>query len=200
MVRPLLAALVVLVGCGAASAALVVTAPAASACSCVGGGIRDFARSSDVVFAGTLVGRADAADGQVRYTFAVDEVYDGATPVKTQVTSAGDGAACGVEGMRSGEHYVVYAAEHEGDLSTGLCSGTRAAGASYVDKVESLLGPGRQPERSTVSVGGSSAVDDGPPNGAALATVAGGAGVLIVLGLVVGAWRRRRHPEVAVGH
>lgn len=194
VLRSLLVAL--LAALALSAGATTVAPPPASACSCARGTVDDQARWADVVFSGELVGRR--TDGHdVRYTFDVTEVYDGVATPSTDVVTAG-GGQCGTVGLREGRDYVVFAHGGEEGLTTGLCSGTRKAASSYVDRVEAALGAGEPPvaDRSE-GAGGPPATSDGWEGSGPLVAVAGVAGLLILGALGVGAWRAAHGQSVS---
>ncbi|MGB0102485.1 MAG: hypothetical protein WBP61_19560 [Nocardioides sp.] len=142
--RLLLAGLIAALGLVALSAA------PSHACSCAMGGPKDYVRWSDVVFTGTLdeiVESPPDPDGTVSsvdpttYRFDVDRVLEGEVGATADVTSARFGASCGLEGMRVGTPYVVFAAVDGGRLQASLCGGTQPERAGFVDRVERVTGP-----------------------------------------------------------
>ena len=122
------------------------------------------------------------------YTFDVERVYEGRARAEVRVETGSQDSACGLPGLEPGRRYAVYA--HEGDagvLSTGLCSGTQAAGAGYVEQLETHLGVGRAPAGPGAEPPGD---DDGVPTW--MVVVLGATGTVVVAGLAVGASRLRR--------
>ncbi|UNX56646.1 hypothetical protein MF406_18515 (plasmid) [Georgenia sp. TF02-10] len=183
-----------------------VTASAApvTACECTTSGIEEQARWADVVFTGELV--ATAAEGDaVQHTFRVVEVYDGAAPASTDVTTRSAGPDCGAPSLEEGRTYVVFAHGARDGLTTTGCSGTRAATDGYLDRVRASLGEGTAPVDDEETDGGTDGVTgpgaEGPAGGEdegeLLAVVAGAAAVLIVGAIGIGAWRRARGRKVA---
>jgi hypothetical protein len=128
----------------------------------------------------------------VAYTFDVERVYEGRARAEVRVETGSQDSACGLPGLEPGRRYAVYAQQGDaGVLSTGLCSGTQAAGDGYVDRLETHLGAGRTPAAGTAGPGGEPARDDGGVP-VWIVVVIGAAGVLIGGGLVGGALRVRR--------
>ncbi|MDQ2951304.1 MAG: hypothetical protein M3R54_03470 [Chloroflexota bacterium] len=118
-------------------AGLVLQASSTLACSCVAALPAQHLVRADVVFAGRLVGidgpapslRLSSTDS-VDYRFEVNSVLKGAAPVNARVRSAVSGASCGLEGMREGERYTVFARAQGELLQSGLCDGTYAGDPS----------------------------------------------------------------------
>lgn len=87
--------------------------------------------NADVAFVGVVAGIADAKGGQpvigsgdpIVYTFAVEESVKGLAGDKLVVTSARDGASCGIVFARA-ERWRVYAnTDDAGAFHTSICSG-----------------------------------------------------------------------------
>src|SRR5688500_12181274 len=105
-----------------AAAGLVLLTPASPhACSCVGGDVAPYADRADVVFTGTLVEitpppvRLFMSSGDpATYSFDVERVHQGEVGPSAAVRSAVSGASCGLEGMRRGSRYVVFATLDDG--------------------------------------------------------------------------------------
>lgn len=82
---------------------MVVNAPDALACSCVGMAFPAQVERADVVFTGRTVEREEAggilvgSGDPVAWTFAVDRLHKGATRDEQEVVSARSEATCGVE-------------------------------------------------------------------------------------------------------
>jgi hypothetical protein len=142
--RLLLAGLLTAVG-------LVALTPATSyACSCAVADPEAYVDWADVVFTGTLTDVEPPPQHQVMssmdpntYTFDVDRVFEGEVGPTAEVQSAMSGASCGLEGMKAGRDYVVYATHHQGALTTGLCTGTGPVDLEHVESIEQVTGPGR---------------------------------------------------------
>lgn len=142
--RLLLAGLLTAVG-------LVALSPAASyACSCATADPEAYADWADVVFTGTLTDIEPPVPHEVMssadpntFTFDVDQVFEGAVAPVAEVESAMSGASCGLEGMKTGRDYVVFATHHQDTLITGLCSGTGPVDLEHVESIEQVTGPGR---------------------------------------------------------
>ena len=126
----------------------VVFAPgSAFACSCIEPQSDTQAeKGSDAVFAGTVTGYEitkpiggeyePAIDDvrhalEVAWTLDVDTYVKGEPAEEIEVTSSGQGAACGFQ-FDEGKRYLVFAYENErddGGLSTNSCTNTRAVDA-----------------------------------------------------------------------
>ncbi len=170
------------------------TPAAAHACSCVGGDVATYADRADVVFTGTLVevtpppARLFWSSGDpATYSFDVERVHQGEVGPSAEVRSAVSGASCGLEGMRAGSRYVVFATLDDG-LWANLCGGTDLARPGVVRRLDRAVGPARAPASDLadhpdhMAVG--SVESDGPPGLPGVPGVPGlglaGAGGLLV--------------------
>jgi len=134
-----------------AACGLVLVSPATSyACSCAMADPEAHVEWADVVFTGTLTDIEPPPQREIMsssdpntYTFAVDQVFEGEVGAVTEVESAMSGASCGLEGMKAGRDYVVYATDDQGVLATGLCTGTGPVDLEHVETIEQVTGPGR---------------------------------------------------------
>ncbi len=112
-----------------AALTLVVAAPGALACTCVPASDSTYLANAEVAFTGTvrLVAPPPLPGSPVAVTFAVDSVGKGKTKRAVVVSTASDGATCGVT-FDVARRYLVYAqqAEAGAPLTTALCDGTRA--------------------------------------------------------------------------
>lgn len=104
----------------------------AAACTCAAQLPLQHYERADAVFTGRLVridkaprGLAYRSIDPVSYDFAVERALKGAVAAQTSVGSVAGGESCGLEGMRVGERYTVFARFENGGLRSGLCSGTR---------------------------------------------------------------------------
>lgn len=113
----------------------------ASACSCVGYTDAEAFAAADVVFTATLVDvrkptvMLDSTD-LTRLVFDVSHVFKGHVSRTQSVVTASDSASCGlaVDGVGP---FLVFARSDadgalDGELGSGLCSGTRSLGAAPV--------------------------------------------------------------------
>lgn len=178
----------------------VVLVPATSyACSCAISGARAYVDHADVVVVGTVTDRRDPPQRDVRsstdpvtYTVAVDRVLAGEAHATTEIRSAASGASCGLEEVRPGRRYVLFAnVDPEQRLRANLCGGTAPATAAYLREVSALTGPGQPPTRDGAELPRFTTVgmpDDTPGAGgpSAWTLVLGGAGAAALL-LVGGA-------------
>ena len=129
------------------------------ACSCVVGSTAQHLRWADAAFTGTLADIAPPPQREVSsstdpntLTFDVDRVYAGDVPSTVQVQSAISGASCGLEGMRVGVEYVVYATVSGDVFESTLCSGTAPARRAETDRLAALTGdPLLDPAREAVA-------------------------------------------------
>lgn len=186
--RALLAAL-------ALALSFVVLVPAtASACSCAISGVRDHVYRADVVVVGTVIEREPpqqvSSGDPVTYAVAVDRLLAGEAHATTEIRAAASGASCGLEGVRPGRRYVLFATvDAQQQLRADLCGGTAPATAAYLRRVEAVTGSGHPP----VSDGGTlprfttvGMPDDTPgaggPSAWTLVVVGGGAGAVLLVG------------------
>ncbi len=104
--------------------------PVAHACQCLGPGpVYYVFQHSDVVFAGTVV----SIDWNLStpITFAVSHVWKGPSAATLRLHTSTSESSCGFT-FREGEKYLVYA-WWNGQLSTGLCSGTKPLSQAQSD-------------------------------------------------------------------
>lgn len=170
----------------------VVAAPVAGACTCVAFTDSQAFTEATAVFTGTVAEehRRESA-GTVRLVFAVDRVFQGNVYEHQSVVTSAHGSSCGLELDGPGPFLVfAYGAAGlpqeepvEGELTSGLCSGSRplADGAVPVS-----FGPGDDPIAGSSPIGGH---DDGSLLVAG--AVGAGAAVFIAAVTVVGVRRRR---------
>lgn len=184
----------------------VVLGPAApvGACSCVAMTDVEALASAEVVFTGELVevqkpAVVEDSSDAASFVFAVDAVYKGDARSRQAIVTAVDGATCGLEISGPGP-FVVFASTEsdtpvngrEGDLYTGLCSGTRpmAAGA-----VPAAFGAGH-PARDAAPAGPARPDDRAPTDGVGdrwgPAAVAGVAATVALVAVAVWVGARRR--------
>ena len=115
----------------AALATVLVGAPPALACSCVGFDDAAAFERADVVFTGSAIERrvrhpvTNSLD-PATYVFVVESVHKGTAQALQEVVTAVSGASCGLE-AQVGPRYVVFAERDGGVLRAGLCGGTRLA-------------------------------------------------------------------------
>ncbi len=135
-----------------AGLALLGGAPA-FACSCAEQTPAQHAEGADVVFAGTLTDVDEprqfpvvSSGAEATYTFDVDAVYAGDPAPATRVGSPWSGASCGLEFMKTGQRYVVFAHADGKQLDAGLCGGTGLASARLEGQVSNALGPATLPD------------------------------------------------------
>ncbi|MBA2463916.1 MAG: hypothetical protein H0V42_02910 [Nocardioidaceae bacterium] len=170
---------------------------------------------ADVVLEGTVESREGprpkpimSSGDLATYTVTVDEVFKGETSRVVAVTSADSGASCGLENIRIGGDYLVFAgyAQH-GTLTASLCGGTAKASPAFVSAVESVTGPGTAqpddegtgaaeappPKETTVASGPGEppASGAGPSGDESMERPVVVAGVLLITGSAALALRRR---------
>jgi hypothetical protein len=165
LLRVLLAAVV-----GALSLVVVAAAPS-FACSCAAMSTQQYVDGADVVATATLTGvepppkRPVMSSGDpATYTFSVDRAYKGDVDEEVAVVSAVSGASCGLEGMREGRRYVVFASQSQGDdaLWAGLCGGTAPWSADLEADVVAAAAPGvaEPPSAAPAGTAGGEGADD----------------------------------------
>ena len=123
---------------GLVTAALLLSASPAAACSCIVSGPPCQAYfSADAVFVGTvdaieihkrpLEGMPDRRYDRKLVHMTVDGVARGVQGTRVDVWTGMGGGDCGFD-FKVGQRYVVYASRHStGELGTGICSRTRLA-------------------------------------------------------------------------
>lgn len=139
---------------------VVVTGPAAFACSCVEGDTAQHVDGATVVFTGTATDKEPppqrpvmSSGDPVTYTFDAERAFKGDVPPSVPVLTAMSGASCGLEGVRLGQRYVVFASQDPGgDLWASLCGGTAPWSADLEAQVVSVAGPG-EPDAPAAELG-----------------------------------------------
>ncbi|MGH3928812.1 MAG: hypothetical protein ACRDTF_02395 [Pseudonocardiaceae bacterium] len=126
---------------------MVTSAPDALACSCAAMAFPTQIERADIVFAGRVIERKEAAGvlvgsgDAVTWTFAVDRLHKGAARDEHEVVSARSEATCGFE-FEVGRAYLVFASEQSSDgadsMVTGLCDGTRRLSEVSADNMKTL--------------------------------------------------------------
>ena len=106
-------------------AALVVRAPMAWACSCVGSNVAQQFQSADVVFVGTPYEpfTVDSSTNTTSIEFNVTDVYKGTVETHPSVETSDSDASCGIS-FAPGARYTVFATRSAHGLSANLCNGT----------------------------------------------------------------------------
>ncbi len=182
---------------GLALSFLVLSPTQAFACSCVLSTTEEHVDRADVVVRGTI--EDSTPTDPVTYTVSVAETYEGDATGTLEVLSTASGASCGLENVRLGASYVVFAEDDGGRLWASLCGGTAPATPALLAEVEAATGPGAAtPAPSGVptaapagQAGATGGGDDEPPADRSLwPWLAGVAGVGAV---VAYAARRRAH-------
>ncbi|WP_406831452.1 hypothetical protein ABEG17_01325 [Pedococcus sp. KACC 23699] len=183
-----------------AAALVVIPGTAAFACSCAGLPVADEVARADLVVVG-VVGAAVGAGQTVTRPVTVTRTLKGVAGPRLDVSSARDGASCGLE-VELGREYVVFAAERGGTMTADLCGGTAPADEEHLRQVEAVTGPGQvvraEPATAPARAMAHTPVDAPPadpadpwlPAGTAAAVAAIVVTTLGVLGVVLA--RRRR--------
>ncbi|RMG42356.1 MAG: hypothetical protein D6719_06510 [Candidatus Dadabacteria bacterium] len=102
----------------------------ALACSCIPAKEAQYLKNAQIAFEGQAldiqeVEKAQSQwSGSVKITFKVTKTIKGSDKDQVSVTTNKSSAACGYPFQR-GQFYRVYAYTYKGQLTTGLCSGTR---------------------------------------------------------------------------
>ena len=129
---------------------VVLAASPSFACSCARVSTAEYVDHATVVFTGTVADkepppkrRVMSSMDPVTYTFEVERSFKGDVASPTEVLSAMSGASCGLEGVRTGDRYVVFADQGRGgDLWASLCGGTAPWSADLEADVVAASGPG----------------------------------------------------------
>ena len=101
---------------------VLVQARPAAACTCTVRSLPEQIEAATTVFTGSVRSITPTTDG-IAASFDVSIVYKGDTGSRTRVTTAKDGAACGIPFAREAT-YVVFATGGPDALTTGTCNGT----------------------------------------------------------------------------
>jgi hypothetical protein len=119
-------------------------AGAAHACSCAEiPKVADAKAKAAAIFEGRVLSVSRGADLSVRVAFSVVRMWKGSPDAeRIELTTAEQGSMCGSD-FAEGASYLVYADSAGQDLSTGLCSRTRAIDGAAEDLRE--LGVGITP-------------------------------------------------------
>lgn len=122
-----------------ACSGVVLTQPAAQACSCEVPTVGKASRQADVVFTGVLLGE-QRGNQQATLAFEVDRIFKGTvTERSVEVLSPTD--SCGLR-PTGDQAYVVFAVDGRAGLTSERCNGTTRARQRVVTAVEQALGPG----------------------------------------------------------
>ncbi len=143
---------------------VVIPASPSFACSCARASTEQYVDGADAVFTGTVTGKEPPPERAVMssmdpitYTFDVERWFKGERENPVEILSAMSGASCGLEGVRAGQRYVVFASEsRRGDreLWASLCGGTAPWSADLESDVAAAAGPGVVEPPSPAPVGG----------------------------------------------
>jgi len=111
----------------------------ALACSCLERAPCQAYGEASAVFIGTVIDSRIIGTKQDKYErsrravrLSVDTPFRGVRGSEVEVTTGMGGGDCGF-GFVPNEQYLVYASEHEGKLSTGICSGTTSISRAAED-------------------------------------------------------------------
>lgn len=115
------------------------SAGSALACSCLERAPCQAYGEASAVFIGTVIDSRIITTKQDKYErsrravrLSVDTPFRGVRDSEVEVTTGMGGGDCGF-GFVPKEQYLVYASEHEGKLSTGICSRTRSMSRAAKD-------------------------------------------------------------------
>lgn len=167
---------------------VVVAASPSFACSCAAASTAEYVEGADAVLTGTVADKEPppkrpvmSSGDPTTYTFDAERWFKGEQADPVQVMSAMSGASCGIEGVRAGERYVVFASEGRGgDLWASLCGGTAPWSAALEADVVAATGPGTVPPPSAAPAGTAGSTqapgddDAAPPTGAGPEEAEGG--------------------------
>ena len=127
-----------------------VAAPVARvfACSCAQLGAGQALANADVAFTGVVTGLRDPQAGNpvvgsgdpIVYVFAVESVGKGPAANQLTITSARDGASCGMTFALADKWRIYANADGAGGLATGICSGNELIAANAPLPVPSPTG------------------------------------------------------------
>lgn len=142
----------VLVSFAVTVGALLGPASPAWACSCMSESVAQSVDRADVVLTGEITERRDPegtgplinSSRPVTYVVAVSVVHKGQAAATTHITSAADGASCGIE-VKPGREYVLVAEREGATLRANLCGGTAPVTPALVAEVERAAGPAATP-------------------------------------------------------
>ncbi|MBA4085647.1 MAG: hypothetical protein C0493_12080 [Kytococcus sp.] len=146
---------------------LVLTAPAAQACSCAQGSLEQHLADSDLVVEGTVT--SVRTTGRERaYTFEVQRSWKGPRRDVVTVRTRVDGAECG-RTYAGGRPQVVLAVGSDGTWRTDLCRGKVFDGGTQIRdvtaaQVEEELGRGTRSGDDVTEPTGDDAVSVGDPS------------------------------------
>jgi hypothetical protein len=184
------------------AAGLIVASPAA-ACSCPVADTATHFADADAVFTGTLVSRdvdhpgwpVISSTDPALHVFAVDGVFKGEVHELQGVVSSADGASCGLELSGDGP-FVVFASHDPGlpedQYRAGLCGGTTTVDPAITDELTDLAGvPAPDASSGSPPAGGTAGLQGGGLSPVATALIGAGALVVIAIGGLV--LRRRLH-------
>jgi len=176
---------------------VVVTATPSFACSCAAASTEQYVDGADVVVTGTVADREPpperpvmSSGDPVTYTVDVERRFKGDGQDPLQVLSAISGASCGLEGVRVGRRYVVFATVGRGgDLWASLCGGTAPWSADLEAGVVAATGPGTVAPPSAAPAGTAGTSGDLPEEAeggflAAPVALATGVGLALLAGLL----------------
>ncbi len=134
-----------------ATSLFVLSANAASACSCMPTTPQQSLKNSGTVFAGRVIDVVDEGEMNpevsrpllgFKVTFEVSNVWKGQPNRQFVVRTSDSSASCGYS-FEKGKEYLVYASNQGSQLETGLCSGTKALAEASRDLA--VLGRGKTP-------------------------------------------------------
>ena len=134
-----------------AASLFVLSANAASACSCLPTTPQQSLKNSREVFAGKVIDIVDQSDrnpetsdslGGFKVIFEVSKVWKGKLEKQQVVLTSDSSASCGYN-FEKGKEYLVYANGQGTQLQTGLCSGTTLLANAQRDLA--VLGRGKTP-------------------------------------------------------
>ena len=97
------------------------TSVPASACSCAQGDPWTQLKSADAAIIGTLLSKTPSGDWDADYRFRVDEAVKGSFGETVTISSASDGAACGLEVRIGGKTGLFLDGSHRKGWSSSLC-------------------------------------------------------------------------------
>lgn len=183
----------------------------ADACSCMRPELSAQIENSDIVFMG-IAKEKKAEEYVVSYSFEVERTFKGGPASNIIVKTATNSAACGAN-FTIGDSYVVYVRSDRGEHRTGLCAGNTVATDKLISSIEKEMElQGIEEPKVVTPVPATVTPKPVPPQpehpqtpppmaagnpscgGCSTSSSGNGLSVIFVFGLLVVAFRRRRHP------
>lgn len=179
----------------ALAAATLIAPQVCHACSCIVLTTAEKVDLAPAIFIGTVLDRRDsneggdvASDDAIAHTVQVSTVHKGEVTAQTQVFTARDSAACGVN-LEVGTEYVFFL-DQGSTGSVSLCGGT-AERPAFSDADLAALGEGSAPIPSASGATADESSAAGTDGNPALRWGMGGVGLTALAMMTVIWWPRR---------